>query len=216
MNRPMPGLTPLTVARLSAPNVFGADPSHGLASVGGFGDGTCAACPERGGDAAALYRLAGDALLCLHHDSNGTSVDQPCHDLTTLLDELRILANWCLPAVAPQTDPAPFTLSFLVLRDFHADNPMLLEDRAGVACCALPGAQRNAGILGVFARLCRRDAKPRCLKFVSRVLARFQTALARAGLSEIASFPDSELPGWAHNALDPGSALPIPQGVSDD
>lgn len=80
---------------------------------------------------------------------------------------------------------------------------------------ALLGAQRHARILGVFVRLFRRDAKPRYLSFIPRVVARLKTALADAGLSEIATFLDSALPGWAEKALALGNELPIPQGVSN-
>lgn len=80
---------------------------------------------------------------------------------------------------------------------------------------ALLGAQRHARILGVFVRLCRRDAKPRYLKFITRVVAQLQTALADAGLSEIALFLESELPDWTDKALDLGRELQISQGVSN-
>ncbi|MGX9353174.1 aminoglycoside phosphotransferase family protein [Shimia sp. W99] len=79
---------------------------------------------------------------------------------------------------------------------------------------ALLGAQRHARVLGVFVRLCQRDAKPRYLTFIPRVIKQLQTALADAGLSDITSFLESELPGWADTALDLGRDLPIPQGVS--
>lgn len=153
----------LNVLDLSAPRVFGADPSHGLALVEDFGDATYGACLGRGKDEADLYRLAVEALLHLHHDPKGKEVAQPDYDLQTLLDELSIFSNWFVPAVAPGTDSDGFNARFLslwrdalqpvsgcfetlVLRDFHIDNLMLLEDRNGVARCGLLDFQD--GVLG--------------------------------------------------------------------
>lgn len=61
---------------------------------------------------------------------------------------------------------------------------------------ALLGAQRHARIAGVFLRLCQRDGKPRYLRFLPRVLRQLETALADAGLTEIADFLNTELPDW--------------------
>ncbi|WP_299356505.1 phosphotransferase [uncultured Shimia sp.] len=280
----------LNVLGLSAPRVFGADPSHGLALVEDFGDSTYAACLASGHDEAALYKLAVEGLLHLHRDPKGREVDQPKYDMSVYLDELRIFTDWFVPAIAPEIDKQTFTQSFLalwrdaltpvansfdtlVLRDFHVDNLMLLEDRTGVARCglldfqdgilgpceydlvsllqdarrdlgaglegqlldyyvenapshigaendirhryALLGAQRHARILGVFVRLFQRDAKPRYLKFIPRVLAQFQTALVDADLTAITSFLDAELPGWADKALMLDRDLTTLQGEPD-
>lgn len=88
----------LNVLGLSAPRVFGADPSHGLALVEDFGDATYGTCLGRGHDEAELYRLAIDALLHLHHEARGKEVAQPDYDLQTHLDELTIFADWFVPA----------------------------------------------------------------------------------------------------------------------
>lgn len=148
---------------LSAPRVFGADPAHGLALVEDFGDATYGACLGRGQDEAALYRLAVDTLLHLHHDDTGNTVAQPEYVLQTHLDELAIFSDWFVPAVAPDVDITRFNAQFLelwrealqpvatrldtlVLRDFHIDNLMLLDDRSGVASCGLLDFQD--GVLG--------------------------------------------------------------------
>ncbi len=281
----------LNVLGLSAPKVFGADPSNGLALVEDFGDGTYAACLGRGYDETALYTLAVEALLHLHHDARGKEVDQPGYGLSVQLDELKTFSDWFVPAAAPGIDKdqfsqrllslwhdalAPVVKRFdtLVLRDFHVDNLMFLDRRSGIARCglldfqdgvlgpceydlvsllqdarrdlsngleqrllsfyvanapghlgspddirhryALLGAQRHARILGVFVRLYLRDAKPRYLTFVPRVLKQFRTALADAGLVDIATLLDAELPDWATTALYLDQKSPITQGMSDD
>ncbi len=53
---------------------------------------------------------------------------------------------------------------------------------------AVLAAQRNAKILGVFARLHLRDKKPRYLDFLPRVEAHFRRDLARPGLEDLRAF----------------------------
>ena len=53
---------------------------------------------------------------------------------------------------------------------------------------AVLAAQRNAKILGIFARLIRRDGKPRYEAFLPRVRAHFARDLARAPLAPVASW----------------------------
>lgn len=153
----------LNALGLSAPRVFAAEPSHGLALIEDFGDATYGACLKHGEDERALYRLAVDALLHLHQDTKGNRVAQPDYSLKIYLDELAIFSDWFVPAVAPEVDIARFNTAFLaqwrealqpvasrfetlVLRDFHIDNLMLLEGRSGVARCGLLDFQD--GILG--------------------------------------------------------------------
>ena len=61
---------------------------------------------------------------------------------------------------------------------------------------ALLGAQRHARILGVFVRLCLRDGKPGYLRWIPRVLRQFGTAMADAGLQDVAGLLDRALPDW--------------------
>ncbi|GAA4227151.1 phosphotransferase [Sagittula marina] len=269
---------------LSAPRVWHAEHEEGLALLEDFGDATYATCLARGLDEKALYELAVDALLKLHHAPEGRQIDRPAYDMQVYLDELSTFSHWFAPAVAPGLDTEAFDVAFralwetaltpvagrhetLVLRDFHVDNLMLLSDRTDAARCGLldfqdalrgpceydllsllqdarrdlmPGleeqlldqycadapewlghdadiraryhllaAQRHARILGVFVRLCRRDAKPRYLAFMPRVLSQFRTALHAAQLTEISSFLDHALPDWGqvggtlHKTLSP-------------
>ena len=70
-----------------------------------------------------------------------------------------------------------------LLDHYCANAPEMLGDASAIrARYYILGAQRHARILGVFVRLCQRDAKPRYLAFLPRVLAQFRTALHAPGL----------------------------------
>ena len=55
------------------------------------------------------------------------------------------------------------------------------------AAAALLSAQRNLRILGIFARLAKRDGKPRYLALIPRVWGHLQTALANPALADLRS-----------------------------
>lgn len=148
---------------LSVPRVHGADPAVGLALIEDFGTGTYGALLEQGHDEKALYALAIDALVHLHGHESAADVTAPTYDMGTLLEEVSRFSNWFVPTFAPNVDVAAFDAPFrklwqraftplkdapltLVLRDFHIDNLMLLEERAGVAACGLLDFQD--GVLG--------------------------------------------------------------------
>ena len=62
---------------------------------------------------------------------------------------------------------------------------------------AILAAQRNAKILGIFARLAKRDGKPRYLDLLPRVEAHFARDLQRPGLERLHSFFAEHLPELA-------------------
>ncbi len=62
---------------------------------------------------------------------------------------------------------------------------------------AILGAQRNAKILGIFARLINRDQKPRYLQFLPRVEAHFRQNLRSPALAELRHFFKDTLPELA-------------------
>lgn len=66
---------------------------------------------------------------------------------------------------------------------------------------ALLGAQRNLRILGVFARLCRRDGKPGYLRFVPRVWAHLMRDLSHPELARLRRRVISDLPEPTPNHL---------------
>ncbi|MEQ8589619.1 MAG: phosphotransferase [Roseitalea porphyridii] len=139
---------------LSAPRVFGSDPAVGLALIEDFGTNTYGRLLARGHDEQALYELAVDTLVHLHSHADAADVSVPAYDRDLLLEEVSRFSHWFVPELAPRMDIADFDASFraiwidalkpieaapgtLVLRDFHVDNLMLLEDRPGVAACGL-------------------------------------------------------------------------------
>lgn len=148
---------------LSAPRVIAASKADGVALIEDFGDTTYTNCLLAGHDEGALYRLAVDALLHLHHDPRGAQVDQSRYDMAKILVELEVFSEWFAPAVTPDLDIASFGREWralwqaalmpvdgrfdtLIMRDFHVDNLMLLADRDGVARCGLLDFQD--GVLG--------------------------------------------------------------------
>jgi N-acetylmuramate 1-kinase len=62
---------------------------------------------------------------------------------------------------------------------------------------AILAAQRNAKILGIFARLAKRDLKPRYLDLLPRVEAHFRGDLQRPGLERLRQFFTTHIPELA-------------------
>lgn len=148
---------------LSAPRVYGSDPAVGLALIEDFGVDTYGALLATGHDEIPLYRLAIDALVHLHSNAQACEVTVPAYDLDMLLEEISRFSHWLVPEIDPGLDIGAFDAGFrefwqkalaplaeaprtLVLRDFHIDNLMLLDDRPGVAACGLLDFQD--GVIG--------------------------------------------------------------------
>ena len=62
---------------------------------------------------------------------------------------------------------------------------------------AVLAAQRNAKILGIFARLAKRDGKPRYLELLPRVEAHFRNDMVRPDMAPIAAFISKHFPELA-------------------
>ena len=125
----------------SAPQPLAVDLEQGLVLLEDFGDARVNPVLARDARAEhAIYAAAVDILAALHAHPPG---DVPPYNEAELLREARLFPDWYLPAVglseAPGYDdawaplwPALFTHTpVLVLRDYHADNLMLL-DRPGL------------------------------------------------------------------------------------
>jgi aminoglycoside/choline kinase family phosphotransferase len=125
----------------SAPQALATDLEQGLVLLEDYGDGRVN--PVLAADASneqAIYETAVDILAELHKHP---PADVPPYNEAELLREARLFPDWYLPAVglaeAPGYNeawaplwPALFTHKpVLVLRDYHADNLMLL-DRPGL------------------------------------------------------------------------------------
>lgn len=103
-------------------------------------------------------------------------VGNPAYDLVSLLEDAR-------------RDVAP-DLAEAMIRRYAAGAAMFSEfdEDAYRRDYAILGAQRNAKILGIFARLIRRDGKPRYADFFPRVEGHFRRDLQHEGLSGVARF----------------------------
>ncbi len=139
----------------SAPEVFAEDRARGFLLIEDFGDDTYTRLLDRGADELALYALAVDTLVELQRtvEARG-SPDLSPYDAERLLAEAALLVDWYAPAalggplsharrdeyldlwrtLLPQ---AALPDDTLVLRDYHVDNLMLLQDRSGVQGCGL-------------------------------------------------------------------------------
>jgi aminoglycoside/choline kinase family phosphotransferase len=132
----------------AAPKIYAADTARGLVLLEDFGDArmaeVLAASPSR---EPGIYRDAIDLLALLHRHPAGTL---PPYDLPTLRREADLLVDWYAPALGlsvdhegwaaaweavltPLLDQPPVT----VLRDYHAENVMLLDGRSGLDALGL-------------------------------------------------------------------------------
>jgi len=144
----------LAAMGFSAPTIFAKDEAQGFLLIEDFGNDTYTRRLASGGSEVDLYTLAIDTLIALHRHRDATAIGLPPYDASALLIEANLLVEWFLPAVSgaptdpalaqdyaglwqslfPLADAGPATL---VLRDYHVDNLMCLDDRTGIAACGL-------------------------------------------------------------------------------
>jgi aminoglycoside/choline kinase family phosphotransferase len=204
----------------------------------------------------ATYARAIDALVALHASPPGPFAP---YDMDVYQREAGLFVEWWCPAAGLEVDVAGYAAAWdealrpllprqipgvTVLRDYHAENIMLLEggaqglidfqdalvghpaydlvsllqdarrdvspaleramlDRYIAAVDADPefeadyarlGAQRNAKIVGIFARLWQRDGKPRYLPMIPRVWQAMERDLAHPALAPVAAWFDTHIP----------------------
>ena len=137
----------LCAAGLTPPPILARDLDAGLLLLGDFGDNrlreTLDDAPHR---EAELYSLATDVLVHLHGHTPMPGLKP--HGLDQWLDELMLFPDWYAPATGLTIDRnefrqlwhdalAPVDADGLgpvtVLRDYHAENIMLLDGREGIA-----------------------------------------------------------------------------------
>jgi aminoglycoside/choline kinase family phosphotransferase len=140
----------------SAPDMMAEDAETGLLLLEDFGDATFTRLLGQGADEAALYELACDMLIDLHGRAEDDAVMPGLrpYDEAEFLREARLLVEWYAPRALGGELPAATAQKYedlwrmavrklagaprtLVLRDFHVDNLIRLEGRAGVAACGL-------------------------------------------------------------------------------
>ena len=131
---------------LSAPEILAQDLERGMLLLGDFGDSrlreTLDLDPSRERD---LYSLATDVLVHLHGHS--PMVGLPEHGLQQWLDEVMLFPDWYCEELGISVDVPAYRQAWndvlapvaqdglgpvTVLRDFHAENVMLVEGKQGV------------------------------------------------------------------------------------
>jgi len=122
-----------------APEIFGTDLTRGFVLLEDFGDRRMRehldAHPE---DEVAVYRAAIDAIVRL---SATPPVQTQPYDMATYMREVQLLSEWYMPAMGLAFDSGAFDRMWAqalaplsdyqrvtVLRDYHAENIMLLDD----------------------------------------------------------------------------------------
>ncbi|HVI06520.1 MAG TPA: phosphotransferase, partial [Sphingomicrobium sp.] len=132
---------------LSAPDILARDLEKGLLLLADFGDArlreTLDENPKR---ELEPYGLATDVLVHLHR--HPPMVGLNLHGLEQWLEELKLFTDWYCPAVGASVDSEGYLAAWrdvlepvaadgagpvTVLRDYHAENVMLVEGRKGVA-----------------------------------------------------------------------------------
>jgi tRNA threonylcarbamoyl adenosine modification protein YjeE len=120
----------------------------------------------------------------------------PAYDLVSLLQDARVdvpeelqdelFERYCRGVAArrPDFDRSAFAWSYAAL-----------------------GAQRNTKILGIFARLAKRDHKPQYLRHVPRLWRYLERNLEHPGLSRLKSWYDRHLPAEKRGSVRPAAAV---------
>jgi aminoglycoside/choline kinase family phosphotransferase len=131
---------------LSAPEIIARDLDKGLLLLGDFGDWRLREWLDDNPDGEReLYRVATDVLIHLHRHEPMPNL--PKHGLEQWLEELKLFTDWYCPGVGLEVDLGAYQDAWTqvlepvatddlgpvtVLRDYHAENIMLVAGRGGV------------------------------------------------------------------------------------
>ncbi len=130
--------------------------------------------PDRGPDAKHKVGLI---------DFQDAVRGHPAYDLVSLLQDARLDVPACLEARLLQR-----YCDMARSQDLHFD-----ADAFALAYAVL-GAQRNTKILGIFARLWKRDGKPQYLRHIPRLWQYLERDLTHPGLAALKSWYDTHIP----------------------
>lgn len=245
----------LTQQGFRAPQIYGMNLDHGLVLIEDFGDQRMREhLDDAPHDEEAIYKQAIDIIVKL---ADAPPANVPPYDEQVYLREVNLLPEWYLPAMNISCDQSEYEnlwkhalqpiyndKKVTVLRDYHAENSMLLSDgdmgiidfqdalighraydlvsllqdarrdvapefeqkmltyyvnKTGVGTqflddYAILGAQRNAKIIGIFARLCFRDGKHKYLDYLPRMWGLLERDLENPALSDIKIWFDKNIP----------------------
>jgi aminoglycoside/choline kinase family phosphotransferase len=146
--RPFVAVAEWLVGRgLSAPEILARDLDRGLLLLGDFGNERLREMLDSDpGRERELYELATDVLIHLHRHEPMPGL--PPHGVDQWLEELKLFTEWYCPAVGADVDVEAYQRAWrkvlepvardglgpvTVLRDYHAENIMLVDGREGVA-----------------------------------------------------------------------------------
>lgn len=130
---------------LSAPRILAEDHASGHMLIEDLGDDLLARLATDPAREAALYRVATEALVDLHRappppglpvatpEHLTAMIDLACIHYATAPDLLADLQAALLPLLTDHAQPA----DVMILRDYHAENILLLPDRPGAAAAGL-------------------------------------------------------------------------------
>jgi aminoglycoside/choline kinase family phosphotransferase len=132
---------------LSAPEIIARDLDRGLLLLDDFGDARLReTLDEQPARERELYELATDVLIHLHRQPPMAGL--PVHGLVEWLDELMLFPDWYCAALGIAGDVDAYRAAWsdvlepvatdglgpvTVLRDYHAENVMLIGGRTGIA-----------------------------------------------------------------------------------
>jgi aminoglycoside/choline kinase family phosphotransferase len=131
---------------LSAPQILARDLEKGLLLLGDFGDWRLREhLDDDPANERELYELATDVLVHLHQHAPMPGL--PVHGLDVWLEELTLFTDWYCPAVGIEPAKQAYVAAWravlepvmrdglspvTVLRDYHAENVMLVAGRHGI------------------------------------------------------------------------------------
>ena len=133
---------------LMTPVIFAHDPDHGLVLIEDFGDARMREVIERAPEnERSIYARVTDLLVEL---ARAPALDLPPYDRAAYQRELALFLDWYCPAVGLKVDAPGYIAawdsvlnvpldgaSVTVLRDYHAENVMMLADGEGIAALGL-------------------------------------------------------------------------------